>query len=340
MIPVTVLTGFLGSGKTTLLARLLKTPAFARTAVIINEFGEIGIDHDLVEAGEESFVQLETGCLCCAVRGDLEATMVDLLARRSAGNVPPFERIVIETSGLADPAPILNAVMSEAARGAGIALANVVTTVDAATGLATLARESQSLRQVAVADRLILTKTDLAGSPTVLRARLAALNPRAPVMDVVSGNIDPALLFDTAFDQAAGAARAIDRWLGRDRDRPTHSHDNTGAPHSHGDDIQCILIRRDRPMPAVALTLLLEALADHCGAGLLRLKGIIHITEYPDRPAVIHGVQHIFHAPAWLERWPADDRTTRLVLIGRGLSQTWIERLIAALEAEVADVLR
>ena len=277
MIPVTVLTGFLGSGKTTVLARLLKSPAFARTAVIINEFGEVGIDHDLVEAGEESFVQLETGCLCCAVRGDLEATMVDLLARLSAGDVPPFERIVIETSGLADPGPILNAVMSAAARGAGIALANVVTTVDAPTGLAALARERQSLRQIAVADRLILTKTDLAGNPTGLRARLAALNPRAPVLDVVSGDIDPALLFDAALDQAAGAAHEVDKWLGLDRDRSMRHHDHVDASHSHGDDIQCIVIRRHQPMPAIALTLLLEALADHCGAGLLRLKGILHI---------------------------------------------------------------
>jgi G3E family GTPase len=318
MIPVTVLTGFLGSGKTTLLARLLKSPEFARTAVIINEFGAVGIDHDLVEAGEESFVQLETGCLCCTIRGDLEATMADLVARRADGVVPPFERIVIETSGLADPAPILNAIMSEGARGSGLALGSVVTTVDAVTGLATLAREAQSVRQVAVADRLILTKSDLAEESADLRVRLAALNPRAKLSEALFGEIDAGVLLYTEYDR-------LD-------DLHTHAH------HVHADDIQCIAIRRSEPMRALTLTLLLEALADHCGAGLLRLKGIINVAEYPHRPAIIHGMQHIFHAPAWLDDWPSADHDTRLVLIGRGLSEAWVLNLTAAIEAEIAEI--
>jgi G3E family GTPase len=318
MIPVTILTGFLGSGKTTLLARLLKSPELARTAVIINEFGAVGIDHDLVEAGEESFVQLETGCLCCTIRGDLEATMADLLARRAGGSVLPFERIVIETSGLADPAPILNAIMSEGARGSGLALGGIVTTVDAVNGLSTLAREAQSVRQVAVADRLILTKTDLAGQSSDLRARLAALNPRAELSEALFGEIDAAGVLDIASNEI----------------REPHAH----ASHSHADDIQCITVRRDAPIRALTLTLLLEALADHCGADLLRLKGILNIAERPDRPAVIHGVQHLFHAPTWLERWPSADRSTRLVLIGRGLSEAWVLDLIAAIEAEIAEL--
>ena len=318
MIPVTVLTGFLGSGKTTLLARLLKSPELARTAVIINEFGAVGIDHDLVEAGEESFVQLETGCLCCTIRGDLETTLADLVTRRSRGAVPAFERIVIETSGLADPAPILNAIMSESARGSGLALGAVVTTVDAVTGLATLSREAQSARQIAVADRLVLTKTDLAGQSADLRARLAALNPRAELSEAIFGEIDPAGLLDAERDPV--------------RDLNVHAH------HAHSDDIQCIAVRRDQPMRAIALTLLLEALADHCGADLLRLKGIINIAESPDRPAVIHGVQHVFHAPAWLDRWPSADQGTRLVMIGRKLSEGWVLDLIAAIEAEIDEL--
>jgi len=318
MIPVTVLTGFLGSGKTTLLARLLKSPQLARTAVIINEFGAVGIDHDLVEAGEESFVQLETGCLCCTIRGDLEATMADLVARRASGAVPPFERIVIETSGLADPAPILNAVMSESMRGSGLSLGAVVTTVDAVTGLSTLTREAQSVRQVAVADRLILTKTDLAGPSGDLRARLSALNPRALLTEAILGDADPESLFDAEREPVS--------------DLRIHAH------HAHADDIQCIVVRRDEPMRALTLTLLLETLADHFGAGLLRLKGIINIAERPDRPAVIHGVQHIFHAPAWLDSWPTEDHSTRIVLIGRGLSEPWVLDLIAALEAEIAEL--
>ncbi|MBN9265886.1 MAG: GTP-binding protein [Hyphomicrobium sp.] len=318
MIPVTVLTGFLGSGKTTLLARLLKSPELARTAVIINEFGAVGIDHDLVEAGEESFVQLETGCLCCTIRGDLEATMADLVARRARGAVPAFERIVIETSGLADPAPILNAIMSESARGSGLALGAVVTTVDAVTGLATLSREAQSARQIAVADRLVLTKTDLAGQSADLRARLAALNPRAKLSQAIFGEIDPAGLLDSERNPI--------------RDLHVHAH------HAHSDDIQCITICREEPLRALTLTLLLEALADHCGANLLRLKGIINIAESPGRPAVIHGVQHVFHAQAWLDRWPSADQGTRLVMIGRKLSEGWVLDLIAAIEAEIDEL--
>jgi G3E family GTPase len=192
MIPVCVLTGFLGSGKTTLLARLLRSPQFSRTAVIINEFGEVGLDHDLIETSEESFVELQTGCLCCAVRGDLVLTLEDILRRRDAGTVAPFERVVIETSGLADPAPILHALMSDAGLSERLALAGVVATVDAVNGLATLARQPESVKQVAVADRLILTKTDLLeGESDGLATRLAALNPSATLLEASFGAVDP-----------------------------------------------------------------------------------------------------------------------------------------------------
>ena len=197
MIPVIVLTGFLGSGKTTLLGRLLRHPQFARTAVIINEFGEIGLDHDLVETSEESFVTLQTGCLCCAVRGDLVLTLEDILRRRDAGEVTPFERVVIETSGLADPAPILHALMTDSGLAQRLAIAGVVATVDAVNGLATLARQPESLKQVAVADRLLLTKTDLVGSgeAEALAGRLSALNPGATVLTASFGDVAPERLF-------------------------------------------------------------------------------------------------------------------------------------------------
>lgn len=319
MIPVSVLTGFLGSGKTTVLARLLRRPEFSRTAVIINEFGEVGLDHDLVEASDESLVQLQTGCLCCAMRGDLVRTLDDLLRRREEGSVPPFERVLIETSGLADPAPILQSLMLDAALTGRLTLQGVVTTVDAVNGIETLRRQPESVKQVAVADRLLLTKTDLAEDTSEVRQRIAALNSAAPVMAATLGEVDPALLFE---------ANAYD---------PARFHDavhvHGAGPHDSG--VASFAIVREEPIAAVALTLFLEALAEHCGADLLRLKGIIRVTENADRPAVIHGVQHVFHPPAWLERWPSADRTSRLVFITRGISRTWIEALLAAIEAEV-----
>jgi G3E family GTPase len=338
MIPVAVLTGFLGSGKTTLLARLLRHPDFARTAVIINEFGEVGLDHDLIETSEESFVTLQTGCLCCTIRGDLARTLADILRRRDQGEVAAFERIVIETSGLADPAPILHALMSDAGLAEHLALAGVVVTVDAVNGLDALGRQPESVKQVAVADQLVLTKTDLLeGGADELLARLSALNPAARVEQASFGAIDPAQLFTAGPGVAAGKAADIADWLGPDLPSDDHAHHGHAAG-GHDAQITCFAILREEPIRAVTLTLLLEALADHCGADLLRLKGIVNVAESPERPAVIHGVQHVFHPPAWLERWPSKDRRSRLVFIGRGIRQAWVEALLTALEAEVGEV--
>jgi G3E family GTPase len=339
MIPVSVLTGFLGSGKTTLLARLLRSPEFSRTAVIINEFGEVGLDHDLIETSEESFVTLQTGCLCCTIRGDLVLTLEDLLARRDAGAVAPFERVVIETSGLADPAPILHALMSDAGISQRLALAGVVTTVDAVNGLATLARQPEFVKQVAVADRLILTKTDLVGGQAdALVERLAAINPSARMLTASFGAIDPKQLFEMGLAGAPGTRPDLQAWLGLD----AHAHPAPAAHDhaSHDAQISCFAILREKPIRAIALTLLLEILAEHCGGDLLRLKGIVNVAESPDRPAVIHGVQHVFHPPAWLEGWPSEDRRSRLVFIARDIPQAWVEALLEALEAEVGEVTR
>jgi G3E family GTPase len=330
MIPVCVLTGFLGSGKTTLLGRLLKSPAFARTAVIINEFGEIGLDHELIETSDESFVTLQTGCLCCAIRGDLVLTLADILRRRDDGTVTPFDRVVIETSGLADPAPILHAVMSDDALAERLTLAGVVTTVDAVHGVETLERQPESVKQVAVADRLVLTKTDLvAEQSAALADRLAALNPSAPVLPASFGDIDPARLFDARIWDPSGKLANLEE--------EPHAHHDAHDRNRHDDRIACFALIRDEPIPAVALTLFLEVLAEHCGADLLRLKGIVAIAESPDRPAVIHGVQHMFHAPAFLARWPSDDRRSRLVFIARDLPRDFAEALLDAIEAEVRE---
>lgn len=320
MIPVSVLTGFLGSGKTTLLARLLRDPGMARTAVIINEFGAVGLDHELVEKSDEALIELSNGCLCCNVRSDLVLTLNDLARRRETGSVPRFERVVIETTGLADPAPILHALMTDRAINETYALDGVITTVDALAGRATLDNHIESVRQVAVADRLILTKTDVPDHDAVaLRARLSEINA-APVLEAAGGAIAPSALFDC---NEAGATR----WL---------MHDGRRA-HTRG--ITSFALVRDQPLHAVTLPLLLEALAENCGADLLRVKGIVNVVEEPARPAVIHGVQHVYHAPQWLARWPSDDRRTRIVFIGRDLHEAWLTRLVDLIDAEVADEL-
>jgi len=325
-IPVSVLTGFLGSGKTTLLSCLLRQPELARAAVIINEFGEIGLDHELVATSDDTVVALTTGCLCCKVRSDLTETLHDLLRRRDAGALPqPFDHIVIETSGLADPAPILHALMTDADLAGRLTLGSVVTTVDAVAGEGTLEREAVSRKQVAVADRIVLSKLDLAhGDAAALLRRVAALNPGAPTLRAVRGEIDAAALFADPRRRPE-----IDAWLGE-----AHAH---GHEH-HDGEIKAFAVVRTAPIRAVALTLFLEALAEHCGADLLRLKGIVNIAESPEKPAVIHGVQHVFHAPAWLERWPSADRTSRIVFITRRIPRRWVELLLDAAGVEVACV--
>jgi G3E family GTPase len=334
-IPVSVLTGFLGSGKTTMLGHLLRAPEFSATAVIINEFGEVGLDHELIEASEDSVIELQTGCLCCKIRTDLAQTLADLLRRRDEGRCTRFDRIVIETSGLADPAPILQTLMTDATIAGRLVLGRVVTTVDAVTGVATFEREGVSQKQVAVADRIVLTKLDLAGDlavsakPVLLR-RLEELNAGALVLIADHGRIDPLRVFSAGLYDPRTKSTDVAAWLAEE----AHGH----AHARHDAEIKTYALRCQEPIRAVALTQFLEALAEHCGDDILRLKGIVNILESPDRPAVIHGVQHVFHAPAWLDRWPSDDRSSRIVFITRRVPRRWVEVLLEAIGEEVADV--
>ncbi|MEJ0019638.1 MAG: GTP-binding protein [Acetobacteraceae bacterium] len=321
MIPVAIVTGFLGSGKTTLIGRILRDPAFARTAVIVNEFGEIGLDHELIADSDETLLALTTGCLCCAIRSDLVATLLDLQRRRDVGEIG-YDRVLIETSGLADPAPILHALMTDGDIVRTHAIDGVVTIVDAQHGEAALDRHPEARRQVALADMLLLSKTDLGPPPAALQERIASLNPTAALHR--TQDVAPATLF-TGSGIATRIAAAP----------PIAASPFARAQHSDG--VESFVLQRERPLPGLALALLLEALAAHCGARLLRMKGIVALEEMPGRPAVIHGVQHIVSPPEFLERWPSADRTTRIVFIAQGVPRHFPARLLAAIEQEVRE---
>jgi len=330
VLPVSIVTGFLGSGKTTLIAHLLRNPAFARTAVIVNEFGEIGLDHELIAASDEQLLTLSTGCLCCAVRADLLATLLDLWRRSATGEIG-YDRVLIETSGLADPAPILQALMSDRDVAQGHAIDTMVTLVDAQHGKVTLDRHPEARRQVALADRMLLTKTDVVGENQVLRERLAVLNPGAPLLCAVAGEVAPDALFGGTGADARLARLAA---LGDGSARSPF----VAAAHSGG--IATFSLVRETPLPALALTLWLEALVEHCGTNLLRVKGLVDVAEMPGRPALIHGVRHVFSAPEWLDGWPSADRRTRVVFIGEGVPRHFPARLLEAIEGEVVDETR
>ena len=328
MIPVLVLTGFLGAGKTTLLGRLLREPAWAETAVVVNEFGEVALDHELVAASEDTLVSLSTGCLCCAARGDLAETLLDLRRRREAGTVPRYARVAVETSGLADPAPILHALMADEALAETHRLMGVAALVDSVHGGAALDRHPEARRQAMLADRLVLTKTDLAPDTAALEARLRSLNAAAPILAADRGAVPPDWLL------APGGARdpdALAAWLDAASD--------VGAEPRHSLGLAAIAIERDAPVAAAALALWMEGLAEHAGGRLLRLKGIVQLAEAPERPLAVHAVGHVAHPPRWLDGWPAGgaDRRSRLVLIGQGIPRHFPARLLAAVEAEVAE---
>lgn len=338
-LPVSVLTGFLGSGKTTLLSKLLRHPNMGQTAVVINEFGEVGLDHRLVEKSTEDTVLMDSGCLCCTIRGDLIETLRNLIRRRWKGEIPKFERLVIETTGLADPAPILHTLMTDPVISGRYRLDGVVTTVDAVHGENQLDETPESVKQAAVADRMVITKSDIASPDGLdrLKSRIRLINPSATIMEASFGDVDPDRLFDAGLYDPKTKAPDVEKWLMEEAYNDSahhHDHDHDHEHHHdvnrHDDRIRSFCITREKPIEWDPFVEWIEALISVHGTNLLRIKGILDVAEAPG-PVAVHGVQHVFHPPAVIGEWrDGEPRKSRLVMITRDISKKPVEEMLEA----------
>ena len=337
-IPVVIITGFLGSGKTTLLNHLVKQPHMKMTAIIINEFGEIGIDHLLVETSSEEMIEINNGCICCTVRGDLQDKLGSLSMWLDAGRIPPVERVIVETTGLADPAPIMHTLMTDEHLLNRYRLGGVVTLVDAIAGLSSIGQFPEAVKQVAIADHLIFSKTDLVESLSCrdsylqLKERVRQINPRAVVHEVANGAVDVDALITDDTEDTDEVLADFSQWMAsveesrHEADCSDHPHAHTHAhTHSHTHEakqsgIRTFLIELDEPVDRDRFNEFMQDLALEFGENLLRMKGLLNVEDRPHQPAVVHGVQHVFFPIRWLDRWPSEERTTKLVFITHRLA--------------------
>ena len=350
IIPVTLLTGFLGSGKSTLLSEILRHSEFQKTAVIVNEFGEVGLDGVLIEHSENQIIEMTSGCLCCTVRGDIRQTLLMLYSKRESGEIPQFERVVVESTGLADPAPVIHTLMSDRFLEHRFMLGGIVTTVDAANGFATIEKHKECEKQVAVADRIVITKTDIKNTGISkegidgLRTKLSRLNPTAQIWDRHDGSLKFGNLFDTSLYDPGTKTIDVSKWLNAEAfpaegDHHHHHHhyaedgvatDQYVGQHQHdvtrhGQSIRSFTLVLDQPVKLDTFATALEALLFTQASRLLRIKGIVNTVDRPGKPMVIHGVQHIFHDPIWLDDWPDGDHRTKLVFITDGIERATLD---------------
>ncbi|MBY0431537.1 MAG: GTP-binding protein [Rhodospirillales bacterium] len=333
-IPVTVITGFLGSGKTTLLNHLLGHPDLGEAAVLINEFGDVGIDHLLTRKISEDVVLLNSGCVCCSVRGDLVESMRDLFLKRVKGEIPEFKRLLIETTGLADPSPIIHTLINDPMVGARYRLDGIVTTVDCVLAETELDNHPESVKQVAVADRILMTKGDIADPTAIelLHARIRHLNPAAPIILSAHGQVEPAKLLDAGLFNASSKIPDVAAWLRTEAyEKKDQNHHHPGHQHEaakHDDHITSFVVTLDKPVHWQTFATAIEALVATRGQNLLRVKGIVNAQGF-DHPIVIHGVQHMFHPPVELPKWPSNDHRTRVVFIARDLGEKAVSFLLS-----------
>ena len=326
-IPIVLITGFLGSGKTTLLGKLLRHPGMDRAAVVINEFGDVAIDHQLVAASSEQMTLLGNGCLCCTVRTDLQETLREMFIKRRSGEVIDYDRVFVETTGLADPVPVLHSFQSDGLLGAQHRLDGVVTVVDAVNGMGQLDSMPEAVKQAAVADRIVLSKTDIAGDASDLLSRLKTLNPFVSIAKAIQGEIDPALLVNLGPGSAKTLPAELDRWLG---DGNTYLGKKLAG--NHDASIRAFSLRFERPFTWDTLNAALQTLTALRGPDLLRVKGIVNVAGEPG-PVILQAAQHVIHPPVTLEGWRDADRSSRIVFIVRNIARESMESLFTAVGA-------